>query len=412
MRAVALAIFLSLTVIGTASAQVTGRATVLGSDTISVRGQVFSLYGIDVVEFHQFCFVDGDPWACGASATRALQILLDPFAVTCEQRGDPVNGVAPGLCTTDEGDVADLMMQQGWGFADRAQTEDYVAVEEAARAAGEGIWRGVATEPWIFREEIAAIEARYVEGVAVSLTAEADELLGAAELDVPVFEGIGTTPSAAATALDQAIVVGWLGEGFIFGAIEERGVFNWRLPAAALGEWYSGIVNRIRDSAFETMWLALATRPRTVVEVADAEAYYAALRERAAGWLAEGRQPTLMVAAIGVPEWVTLWFSGEPPEGAEIVQKEGMDARYLGTIDGIDVFYGDAPDAESLLFPSDLLLALGYETNAGGGIIDLAVRADAAEATISYRQLTEWRNDTIVGLAYPYEPPPDGPYGS
>jgi endonuclease YncB( thermonuclease family) len=413
VRVATIPVVLSCLLCGPAFAQVTGAATVQSSDTIVVAGQTFRLFGIDGIEFHQYCYIDGEPWACGASATRALQILME-FPVTCEPRAERDGAALFAACSTAEGDVAEIMVRQGWAFADRARSDNYVAIEEAARAGGEGAWRGVVAEPWAFRDEMAAIEQRYMDRELAILPAEAEAAL-LAEGAVPIFERIGTTPAAAIAAVENEVRVAWPAEGYLLKAIPDRGVFDWQTPVVALATWRQQLLGRIRDSAATSVWLTLAEHPATIVDVDDDLEYYAAIIANAAPWIAAGRQPVLMVAAIGVPEWVSAWFSGSAPDGAVIVQKEvapGPD--YLGTIDGIDVYFGEAPDATSYLFPSDLLLAVGYAPFADGAIVQFDVEAGvtAEEAIVRYRQSVEWRDEPIVAVTYPYEPPPDNPYGS
>ncbi len=413
MRVASFPVVLSCLLCGPAFAQATGAATVLSSDTIVVAGQTFRLFGIDGIEFHQFCYVDGAPWACGASATRALQILME-FPVTCEPRGERDGAAMLAACSTAEGDVAEIMVRQGWAFADRARTDDYVAIEETARAGGEGAWRGAVAEPWVFRDDMAAIERRYMERELDNLPAEAGAAL-LAEGAVPIFEGIGPTPSVTIATVEYEVRVAWPAAGYILSAIPDRGVFDWQTPVAAMATWRQQLLGRILGSAVTSVWLTLAQHPATIVNVDDDLEYYAAIVANAAPWIAEGRQPVLMVAALGVPDWVTGWFAGNAPDGAEIVQKDGVTGpRYLGTIDGIDVYFGEAPDTASYLFPSDLLLAVAYAPFADGEIVQIDVEAGvtAEEALVRYRQMVEWRDEPIVTVQYPYEPPPDNPYGS
>ena len=93
--------------------------------------------------------------------------------------------------------------------------------------------------------------------------------------------------------------------------------------------------------------------------------------------------------------------------------KEGLEGTsYLGTIDGIDVYIGLIPETDSYLFPADLLVAVSYATGADGNAIaiDFAVPDDPAELVIRFDQATEWRDDPVVTIRYPYEAP-EGPYG-
>jgi endonuclease YncB( thermonuclease family) len=412
LRPIAIAVAMSFLFGGDASAQVTGLATVLSSDNISINGQTFRLYGIDAIDFHQYCYVDGEPWACGASATRALQVLLEPFPVTCDPRPERDGDARFAVCTTAEGDVAEIMIRRGWAVAYRAQSDDYVAAETEARAAGEGAWRGTFAEPWVYREEMAAIEQHYLERTMAELPQQAAFALVNELGGIGVFDAFEITAGTATATVEHELTTDWLPPGFILATIEERGVFDWLQPAVALAEWRREFVTRVQTDAVASVWAGLSERAVDVVDVADPESYYAAMIQGASVWIGQGRQPVLMVAARGVPEWVTDWFSGNPPAGAAVSQKEEMSAGYLGTIDGVDVFFGEAPDAESYLFPSDLLIAVTYSAGATGQTIEFATDATALSVTIRYRQSLQWRDDPIVSLRYPYDPPPDNPYGS
>ena len=413
MRSATLAIALSFLATEIASAQVVGPATVLSSDTLLIRGQTFQLFGVDGIEFHQFCYVDGDAWACGASATRALQVQLDQFVVSCVPQGEAVNDVVPAVCSTDEGDVAELLTRRGWALAYRAQSEDYVAAEADARAEGEGVWRGTVVEPWVFREDMAAIEQRLTVRMFESLAAEAEAILTAERGGVPIFEGFETEVGPSAVATESEFRVSWLGNGYILDAIEERGVFDWRRPAAVLAAWQNELLDKLRDNAVASVLVSLSLRG-AALEADSAGSYYDAIRAGAADWAAAGRQPVLLIAAPGVPEWITAWFSGDTPEGAEITQKPDIaDPRYLGTIDGIDVFHRGAPGPESHLFPSDILTSVGYVTGENGRVVDLVFGDgdNPSELIVRYLQALQWRDESIVTIRYPYEPPA-APYGS
>ena len=417
MRFVFLAIaFLSLGA-EAATAQVVGRAGVLTSDTFQLRGQVFQLHGVDSIEFHQFCLVEGRAWACGASATRAFQTLLDPVIVTCEATGEMNGDAAFAVCTSEEGDIADIMVRQGWALAVRDQSEDYVATEEAARAAGEGVWVGAVVEPWIFREDMAAIEARLAERTTAAIPTEVVAVLLADAIEIGFLTGnaVAEAPTAGegATSVDQEVRVAKIGAGFILDSIEARGVFNWQRPVEALATWRRAVLSRIREAAINAVLVDLSVRRSEVAEVELAETYYAAMIEGAAPWIDAGRQPVLLVAGVSIPEWIAIWLSDAPPEGAEVTIKEDIETvGYLGTIDGIDIYSGSPIVTESYLFPEDLLIDIAFMETANGGIVtvELDEAAEQPQLVFRFTQLIRWLEDTIVILRYPYED--EAPYGS
>lgn len=409
MRTIVLSIVFLTLAFSSASAQWVGRANVIDTDTFTIGGQTLRLYGVDGVEFHQFCYVDGEAWACGAAATRAFQVLLDPVVVSCEPTGAQIGDIAIAVCTSQEGDIAEIMVRQGWAFADQAQSEDYRSAEEDARESAAGIWRGVVAEPWAFRADIAAIERRYVDRMLAQLPMDAEQILINDGGGVPVFNGFDLTVGVATEeSVSREIVIAGLPDGFLEAAIPDRGVFDWRLPALALADLRQTILDEIGRLAVQSIIADLGQRPGTLVEVIDAQTYYEAILASAAGLLAEARQPVLMVAGERLPDWIAGWFSGSPPEGADIVQKDDIiDPNYLGTVDGIDVFIGGTPESDSYLFPADMLLSVTYSSEAAN-VVDIAFAAadDPSVLIIRFDQSIQWLDDGVVTIRYPYEPPP------
>ncbi len=399
------AIVLALAALVPASAQVTGRATALGSDTLAIDSQVFQLFGVDGIEFHQFCLINGRPWACGASATRALQTLLDAVVVDCTPTGERNGAATFATCASADGDIAENMVRQGFALADRAQSDEYVAAEETARVGGDGIWRGTFEEPWAYRADIAAIERRYAELALETVHAEAERALTVGGGGIDIFNGyhILKEPDGGAST-DEQIRVAEIEAGFIADAIEPYDVFTWAAVSQALESWRQSASAAVAASVVDTVWTSLLHRPNQVVEVIDSGAYYAAVSENAAPWIERERQPVLLVAAPTVPTWISSWFNGSPPEGAEISRKADINtASYLGTVDGVDVYVGDAPHTESLLFPDDLLVKVTHRGGGNGSILAIGrdVRNDPGELVVRYSMGIEWLDDPVLRLRYP-----------
>lgn len=389
-----------------AAAQVTGRAFVVSSDTLSINGQQFQLFGVDGIELHQFCFVDGRPWACGAAAVRALQILVDPVAVTCTPNGQVEGAVTFAACTSVEGDIAAMMVERGLAIADRARSTGYVAAEENAAAAGTGIWEGAFVEPWVYREDMAAIERRYAERAREALRIEGERALTAADGGITVFQGfrlsIGTAQPATAAIVETRVAE--IAAGFIPAAIEERGVFTWRAIADAFETWRRSATTRLLSSAVNAVWAGLAARPSISVETVDSATFHRAMVQNAAPWIAAGRQPILLVASPQIPSWINRWFVDEPPEGAVVTRKAGITSRdYVGTVDGVDIYVGVVPNLETFLFPEDLLAEVGFAASPNRTILtritDTVPEPD--ELVFRFTQSIDWRPDTVVRIRYP-----------
>jgi endonuclease YncB( thermonuclease family) len=54
------------------------------------------------------------------------------------------------------------MMHTGWALADRHLSEKYVKIEDKAREANRGLWRGQFIPPWKWRERQRGCLKRYV----------------------------------------------------------------------------------------------------------------------------------------------------------------------------------------------------------------------------------------------------------
>ena len=401
--------------VASASAQQSGRAMALGSDTLSINDQTFALFGIDGMDFTQSCFVDGQVQACGASATRALQILLEPAAVTCTPIGDSIGGVTFARCTGHDGDIGQKMVEEGWALAVRTQSEDYVVAENAARADKVGIWRGTFAAPWVYREEMGSIEAHYARRAAQMARTEAEAAMtagtiGIGGLDKVTFETADTTANADEMA-DFEVRFTDLAPGFIAAAIPPPGIFEWREVARVLETTRQKGIAAITDSVLDAIWTGLKGRPSQSAASTDSESYYAALRASSAQWIAAGRQPVLFVTAQDVPNWIRDWFAGNPPAGAVISRRDDVaDGRYLGTVDGVDVYVGPARDRASLLFPSDLLIDVTFRIREDGSVLAVEVDPDAGNAWFArYGMALHWLDDPIVWIEYPQAsaPTPD-----
>ena len=154
------------------SEDLSGRAVVIDGDTIDVAGSRIRLYGIDAPESQQTCRAAGQRWACGEQATRALTDRIGSQPVQCEERDRDSYGRSVAVCHLAGHDFNDgqalnsWLVSRGWALAYRQFSEAYVAEEDAAKAAGVGIWRGAFVAPWEWRRGV-RLEARVLEGRAL-----------------------------------------------------------------------------------------------------------------------------------------------------------------------------------------------------------------------------------------------------
>lgn len=120
--------------------QVSGPASVIDGDSLTVAGVSVRLFGIDAPEGKQACQRDGTTWACGEEAARQLRSLTVAHRVTCEGRGNDSYGRLVAVCSADGFDINRTMVAAGWATAFRRYSEDYVGEEFRAKADHLGIW--------------------------------------------------------------------------------------------------------------------------------------------------------------------------------------------------------------------------------------------------------------------------------
>lgn len=120
--------------------QVTGPATVIDGDSLSVNGVSIRLFGIDAPEGKQTCNREGAAWRCGEEAASQLRSLTIGHQVRCEGRGNDAYGRLVAVCSADGFELNKTMVETGWATAFRRYSEDYVGEEARAKAAGLGIW--------------------------------------------------------------------------------------------------------------------------------------------------------------------------------------------------------------------------------------------------------------------------------
>jgi endonuclease YncB( thermonuclease family) len=134
--------------------EIVGKPRVIDGDTLDFSGRIVRLFGIDAPEIEQTCRAAGRTWPCGKEARWAAINRVSPHWVTCVDKGRASDGATLAICYlagAGQWDFNAWMVAQGWALADRLAGEAYIAEEQAARAAGRGLWRGAFVPPWDWR---------------------------------------------------------------------------------------------------------------------------------------------------------------------------------------------------------------------------------------------------------------------
>jgi endonuclease YncB( thermonuclease family) len=138
---------------------VSGTPSVIDGRTLSIKGRLFVLFGIEVPGPGQVCERRARAYPCGNVARTALMDLVAGATVTCR----PVTGERarlagrqPGgtvaLCRATSTDLSWNMVHTGWALAEPTYGKRYYgAIEAAARQRRSGLWKGGFAKPWVWR---------------------------------------------------------------------------------------------------------------------------------------------------------------------------------------------------------------------------------------------------------------------
>jgi len=138
-----------------------GPAKVIDGDSIVVAGEMVRLHGLDAPELDQtFCW-RGKKVACGTMALAALEALTAGVKVRCEGVERDCYGRLIAKCYSPNGvDIGRRLVLAGWALAYQRYSMDYVDVENKARKARRGMWRGTFVKPWDWRASMQPRPAR------------------------------------------------------------------------------------------------------------------------------------------------------------------------------------------------------------------------------------------------------------
>ncbi len=143
-------LLLLLAILGTAGdkalAEVAGKgAHVITADSFELAGQIIRLYGIRGPDPGALCPIGDGTWPCGREARWAAGNRLGRHWVVCVERSQGSGAGVLAVCYLGGIGGPELnswLVEKGWAVSDPSVPQNYGANEEAARAAGLGLWRG------------------------------------------------------------------------------------------------------------------------------------------------------------------------------------------------------------------------------------------------------------------------------
>ena len=125
-------------------------AVVFDGDSFDLEGRHFQLAGIDAPELGQRCAEETRPReTCGLAAAYELRkrLQLDPRPLRCWPQSETADGTIVATCAAAEDDLALVLVESGYAFAQPEAQIDYRLAEERARTSGIGLWSDSAAAP-------------------------------------------------------------------------------------------------------------------------------------------------------------------------------------------------------------------------------------------------------------------------
>lgn len=154
---------LSVFALGLLGPAIAAEVRVIDGDTIAIDNVHYRLHGIDAPEAGQRCNDSGGgTWRCGDEATHHLEQMIGEAVPVCDNRGIDDYDRILSVCTVDGRELNRSMVTDGYAWAFRRFSEDYVTEEDEAAQRGLEIWQAVTPTPWDYRAakwEVAIQEA-------------------------------------------------------------------------------------------------------------------------------------------------------------------------------------------------------------------------------------------------------------
>jgi len=128
--------------------------TVVDGDSLRTSDGDIRILNIDAPELHQTCRDEkGREWSCGREARKRMVALIAGGDVVCTSSARDKYGRTLATCKAKGvDDLGAAMVRDGWAINFGGENGPYVALEDEARAAKRGIWRGTFTQPRTWRD--------------------------------------------------------------------------------------------------------------------------------------------------------------------------------------------------------------------------------------------------------------------
>lgn len=131
-----------------------GPVTVLDGDSLRTGTDTIRILNIDAPELHQTCRDEHDrEWPCGRVARQRLAELTAKGDIACTSQGrDRFSRMLATCKARGVDDIGAAMVRDGLAVSSSGGNGPYTALEDDARAAKRGLWRGSFERPRAWRD--------------------------------------------------------------------------------------------------------------------------------------------------------------------------------------------------------------------------------------------------------------------
>jgi endonuclease YncB( thermonuclease family) len=142
-------------VAGTPNTSITGRATAVEGDLLTINATPIRLMGVDAPDPGEMCKNRyGHELDCFKVSTAVLANMVKDQEVTCTIAEKDRTGENKGECRVRGVDLGMTMVAMGWAFHYAGLSAAYQRAEAYAQSKKLGLWAGQVEKPWQWRSRM------------------------------------------------------------------------------------------------------------------------------------------------------------------------------------------------------------------------------------------------------------------
>ena len=127
--------------------------TVTDGDTIRIGEERIRFSGIDAPELKQTCLYQEIEFNCGEFSKNLLIEKISNQEVNCIRESKDQYGRTLAECFVGKESLSSYLVREGYAFAYRDYSDQFIADEEFAQSRGNGMWSMEFLFPWDYRQQ-------------------------------------------------------------------------------------------------------------------------------------------------------------------------------------------------------------------------------------------------------------------